>query len=54
MIDTFAQILDEAYWGLMAQDNLEALERFEAIIKLIEDAEEAMKAEMIPVEMVIT
>lgn len=50
MIDLFAQILDEAFWGLQAKDSIVAMESFETIKQLLEEFSELFDAELIPEE----
>ena len=50
MIDLFAQILDEAFWGLQAQDSFESMESFETIKELLEEFSDLMEADEIPRE----
>ena len=53
MIDTFAQILDEAFWGLKTTDSVQASLNLESIKDLVFECEESLKADFIPKEMVI-
>ena len=49
-MDTFAQILDETFWGLNAEDSIEAQFFLEVIKELVSRAEEGHKADLIPKE----
>jgi len=51
MMDTFAQILEEAFQGLSSVDSIEASWHLEAIRELITECEESLKADLIPEEM---
>ena len=53
MMDTFAQILDEAFWGLKSTDTVKAMVHLESIKELVEEFEEGLKADLIPGECVI-
>jgi hypothetical protein len=53
MMDTFAQILDEAFWGLKATDSVQAMLHIEVIKELVFECEESLKADLMPAEMVV-
>ena len=53
MMDTFAQNLDEAFWGLKATDTVQAMRHLENIKELVYECEKSLMAELIPVEMVV-
>lgn len=53
MMDTFAQILDEAFWGLNAIDSIEAMAHFEAIMELANMLAESLEAVIIPQEVMV-
>ena len=54
MMDTFAQILDEALFGIQAIDSAEALKSFEVIKELLEELAESLHAGEIPEEVILT
>ena len=51
MMDLFAQILDESWHGLNAEDSVSAMWHYEAIKELMAEYEVGFEANLIPEEM---